>query len=123
MCVLCVSRCSPFGSPLTGCAWRVEDIAGGVATCVRAGGAEGERETCLREDATTGVEGELRRDALWRWGVSIAHLGTDNLVASRGILCVRRSTCLCSVAAAGLQADASKASAVLSCWETPSERK
>jgi hypothetical protein len=25
-----------------------------------------ERETDLREDATTGVEGELRRDALWR---------------------------------------------------------
>ena len=28
------------------------------------------------------------------------------MVASQGILCVRRSTCLCSVAAAGLQADA-----------------
>ena len=32
------------------------------------------------------------------------------------------STCLRSVAAAGLRADASKASAVLSCWETPPER-
>ena len=71
------------------------------------GGLVRERERDLQEDATTGVEGELRRDALWRWGVPSAHLGTDNLVASRGILCVRRSTCLCSVAAAGLQADAS----------------
>ena len=62
----------PFRVILSGYAWHVEDIADG-----RSGGKgqelmQRERERDLREDATnerpTGVEGELRRNALWRFG-------------------------------------------------------
>jgi hypothetical protein len=44
--------------------WHVEDIAADGDM----GRDWGERERDLREDATTGVEGELRRNALWRFG-------------------------------------------------------
>ena len=64
---LCASRelCSPLGHPSLG--------ARGMSRVSPTGWRHGqglvrERERDLREDATTGVEGELRRNALWRFG-------------------------------------------------------